>query len=164
MAKIQQSALVKAINQLNDMDIVAKEKVADEIYKEQPNLLASVVVLNQMGNRLEHVEVILNILMVSYLALKNSGIKIIKVSEKLQQKELEKLVKHANSTKNLDSKKEFEAISRFVHGKSEEILMAFVLKTIEEAGLADLPNESSKYLLMSGINIVNCIAAAKAIK
>jgi hypothetical protein len=164
MAKIQQSALVKAIDQFNDMDITAKEKIADEIYREQPNLLASVIVLNQMGNRLEHVEVILNILMVSYLALKNSGIKINKVSEKIQQKELEKLVNHANLTKNIDSKKEFEAMSRFVYDKSEEILMAFVLSTMEEAGLADLPKESSKYLMMSGINIVNCIGAAKAIK
>ena len=44
MAKIQQSALVRAIDQFNDMDIIAKEKVADEIYRKQPDLLASVIV------------------------------------------------------------------------------------------------------------------------
>jgi len=164
MAKIQQSALAEAINQFNDMDIIAKEKVADEIYKKQPNLLASVIVLNQMGNKLEHVEVILNILMVSYLALTNSGVRIKKITEKLQQQELAKLVLHANSTKSLDSQKGFEAMYQFVHDKSEEVLMAFVINTIQEAGLADLPNESSKYVIMSGINIVNCIGAVKAIK
>lgn len=164
MAKIQQSALAEAINQFNDMDIIAKEKVVDQIYKKQPNLLASVIVLNQMGNKLEHVEVILSILIVSYLALASSGVRIKKVTEKLQQQELAKLVRHANSTKSLDSQKGFEAMSQFVHDKSEEVLMAFVLNTIQEAGLVDLPNESSKYLIMSGINIVNCIGAVKAIK
>lgn len=32
MAKIQQSALAEAVNQFNDMDIIAKEKVVDQIY------------------------------------------------------------------------------------------------------------------------------------
>jgi len=45
-----------------------------------------------MGNSMEQVEVLINILLVPHLALKESGIKIVKISESLQDKEMAKFV------------------------------------------------------------------------
>jgi hypothetical protein len=39
--------------------------------------------------------------------------------------------------------------------------MAYVVNTMIDAGLTKLPNESAKYLMMSGINIVNCVGVTK---
>ena len=69
MAKIKKSALIQAIKRSTQMDLTESERVVNGIYIEQPNLLASVLVQNQMGNKIEVVEVLLNILIVTFLAL-----------------------------------------------------------------------------------------------
>ena len=163
MTKIKELALVKAIKQSKEMDLVSAEKVMDEINIEQPNLLGSVLVQHQMGNKLEHVEVLLNILIVTHLALKYSGVKIEKITEKQQEKELAKYTGHIRFLEGLNDDCKSEAINQFTEDKSEKILMAYVVNTMVEAGLTKLPNESAKFLMMSGINIVNCVGIAKTV-
>ncbi len=161
MAKINESSLVRAIKESSEMDLVESEKVVDEIYIEQPNLLASVLVQNQMGNKIEDVEVLLNILIVTFLALKYSGVKLKKISEKTQEKELAKYTGHITFLEGLGNKNTEEAIKQFTESKSEKALMVYVIETMLKAGFAKRKNESAKYLVMTGVNIVNCICVAK---
>lgn len=65
--KIKQKPLKKAINRASKMSLKDKETVVDEIYTQQPNLLASVLVQQQLGNALAHIDILLNILIVSTL-------------------------------------------------------------------------------------------------
>ncbi len=92
--------LAHALKIVHAMDIKAKELICDELFVQQPNLLASVMVQNQMGNSMNDVDVLLNILIVLHLAMK-------------------------------------------------------------EAGFFKRKSETSKYLLMAGINLVSCITDAK---
>ncbi len=161
MAKINESSLVQAIKKSSEMDLVESEKVVDEIYIEQPNLLASVLVQNQMGNKIEDVEVLLNILIVTFLALKYSGVKIEKISEKTQEKELARYTGHIGFLEGLNNKTTEVAIKQFTESKSEKALMAYVIGTMLKAGFAKRKNENAKYLVMTGVNIVNCICVAK---
>jgi len=161
MAKIKESSLVQAIKKSSEMDLAESEKVVDEIYLEQPNLLASVLVQNQMGNKIEDVEVLLNILIVSFLALKYSGVKLEKISEQTQEKELAKYTGHIGFLEGLNNKNTEVAINQFTESKSEKALMAYVIGTMLKAGFAKRKNESAKYLVMTGVNIVNCICVAK---
>jgi hypothetical protein len=161
MSKINESSLVQAIKKSSGMDLVESEKVVDEIYLEQPNLLASVLVQNQMGNKIEDVEVLLNILIVTFLALKYSGVKIEKISEKTQEKELAKYTGHIGFLEGLNNKTTEVAIKQFTESKSEKALMAYVIETMLRAGFTKRKNENAKYLVMTGVNIVNCICVAK---
>jgi len=82
MQKIKEMALTKAIKKSEQMNPVEAEKVLDEIHFEQPILLSSVLVQHQMGNSMEQVEVLLNLLIIAHLALQYSGVKIRTVTEK----------------------------------------------------------------------------------
>jgi hypothetical protein len=161
MVKIKESALIEAIKRSNQMDLTESEKVVDEIYIEQPNLLASVLVQNQMGNKIEDVEVLLNILIVTFLALKYSDVKLEMISESLQKKEMAKYAGHFEFLEGLNQQNTEEAINQFSKNKSEKLLLSYVIGAMMEAGFTKRKNESAKYLLMSGINIVNCICVAK---
>ena len=163
MAKIKESALVQAIKKSSQMDLAESEEVIDEIYLEQPNILASVLVQNQMGNKIEDVEVLLNILIVTFLALKYSGVKLEKISEKTQEKELARYTGHVGFLEGLNNKNTEAAIHQFTESKSEKALMAYVIETMLKAGFAKRKNKSAKYLVMTGVNIVNCICAAKIV-
>ena len=103
MIKIKETALTKPISQSTQMDLLSAEKIVDEIYLEQPNLLSSVLVQNQLGNKIEHVDVLLRILIVCHLVLKYSGVKIDTITEELQQRELAKYTQHVSSTKVLNA-------------------------------------------------------------
>jgi hypothetical protein len=88
-----------------------------------------------LGNKLEHVEILLNILIVCHLALKYSGVKIETISEKLQQRELPKYTGHVAFTEGLNTKSKNEAMNQFTNSKSEKLLMAYVVDPMVEAGL-----------------------------
>jgi hypothetical protein len=162
--KIKESALIQAIKRSNQMDLIESEKVVDEIYLEQPNLLASVLVQNQMGNKLEDVDVLLNILIVTFLALKYSNVKLEMITENIQEKEMAKFAGHFEFLEGLNQKNTEEAINQFSDNKSEKLLFSYAMGAMMEAGFTQRKNESAKYLLMSGVNIVNCVCAAKIAK
>ena len=88
MSRITQASLVSAIKQIADTDPGARESICDEIFVEQPNLLASVLVLTKMDIPPRHVEMALEALMVMHLALKASGIETITEAE--QERELQR--------------------------------------------------------------------------
>jgi len=138
-----------------------KESIFDQIFTEQPNLLASILVQQQMGNSMAQMEVLINILLVSHLALKESGIKIVKISESLQDKEMAKFVATIKFTEGLSVSSLESSLQQYVASQKEKELLAYALNEMTEAGFTRLENESSKYLILTGINMVNCISAAK---
>ena len=73
MELITQAVLVQAIRDVNAMNPAQKVQLADEIFLQQPNLLASVLVLSNMGVSTQQLEVPLNILLVTFQAMKCSG-------------------------------------------------------------------------------------------
>lgn len=162
MEKIKQSALIKAIKQVNEMNLIASEKVLDEIYQEQPTLLASVLVQHQMGNKLEDVDVLLKILMVTFLTLKYSDVKLEMITEQQLERELARYAGHLNFLDGLDQTNINTAINQFADSKSEKLLLAYAIGTMIDAGFTKLKNESAKYLVMAGVNIVNCVCVAEA--
>jgi polyhydroxyalkanoate synthesis regulator phasin len=161
MQKIKKSALIKSINESGEMNLVEAEKVMDEIYLEQPSLFESVLAQKQMGNSMEQIEVLLNILIITHLALRYSGVRIQTVTLEEQEKELTKYAAHLQFIEGLDSKSKGEAIRQYSDNNDEELLMAYVTNKMKEAGFTKNPNKQGKYLVMTGMNIVNCINIAK---
>ncbi len=160
MVEISDKQIVHAISKVDQMDLKNKELVCDEIFIKQPNLLASVLVLQQMGNTLKEVDVLLNVLIVLYLALKESGANISKVSEQDQAHQLRLLTASVKFSEDMDSNSVVNSVNQYISSQQQKYLMAYVTGVMKEAGFYNKQHEASKYLIMSGLNLVSCIAHA----
>jgi hypothetical protein len=43
-------------------------------------------------------------------------------------------------------------------------LLAYVVDTLQRAGLTEIKDEAEKYPILAAINVVNCIATAKRLR
>lgn len=147
-----------AIGQLADMSMSEKEAELDIIYREQPNMLASVLVQQKMGNSLEQIEVLLHILLVIHLSLREAGVDIATVSEAMQEQQLRRLIGRVKFTEDLNQPTSAHtALSNMIDESPEKWLYAYTINEIQAAGFLDLTYENSKYLALCGLNLVNCI-------
>ena len=73
MSAISQAVLANAAIAVEAMGMNRRGALADEVFAHQPNLLASVLVQQRMGASLQQIEVLVNILLVAYQAMKTSG-------------------------------------------------------------------------------------------
>jgi hypothetical protein len=69
MGVITQAVIVQAAIEVNGMSASQKVRLADEIFAQQPNLLASILVLPSMGVGMVELDVPLNILFVAIKAM-----------------------------------------------------------------------------------------------
>ena len=73
MASISSRNLVDAVLRVERMSFAEREWLAGEVHARQPNLFYSVLVLQRYGATLVQIEVVLNLLLVFYKAMKISG-------------------------------------------------------------------------------------------
>jgi hypothetical protein len=162
--RIKKPVLEQSILKVQSMNLQEKEAVVDEIFNEQPNLLASVLVQSQMGNSLDKIEILLNILIVAHISLKESGVKLKKITEDLQENEMARFVATVNFSEGLNAASINSAINQYITSQREKYLLAYAFNEMNNSGICSLETENSKYLIMAGINIVNCISAAKLVQ
>lgn len=161
--KIKEKALKNAISQFEKMTVKDKENVVDEIYAQQPNMLASILVQSQLGSSIEHIEVLLKILTVLHIALKDSKVQILLVTEDEQERELNRLAANIRFSEGLPNSILSKSIKSYVDKHSEKYAFAFAYDELASTGIMFSKTESSKFLVLSGLNLVNCIACAKAV-
>ena len=89
--RISVQQLYSAINKVRSMSLAEKSALTDEIYQQQPNLLASCLVQQRLGVSERAVEFLLNILLVSFQAMKESGHHWPLISEEEQERQLMRL-------------------------------------------------------------------------
>lgn len=164
MSRITEATLASAIQQVADMDLGARERVCDEIFVEQPNLLASVLVLTKMAIPPPHIEVALEALMVMHLALKASGKRIRTITEEDQERELQRLVASVKFTEGLELPQVDESIRQYAGFRKEPRLLSYVMALLQDNGIFSIANEAAKYLVLSALNMVACIANARSTK
>src|ERR1035437_6412005 len=92
MSRISPQALAGAIQKIRAMSISQKEMVADELFRDQPNMLGSVLVQKQMGVSFEKIEFLLEILLICFQAMKESGLTWPLITEDEQEKQLTRYV------------------------------------------------------------------------
>ena len=114
-----------------------------------------------MGQSLEDIDVLLNILIICHLSLEDSGGKLEKILEGDQEKELARFTGHIKFNEGLTTRSESKSIENYIGNHDERVLLAFVFNEMIVAGFTKRNDELSKYLLMVGINIVNCISIAQ---
>ena len=86
MASISSRNLVDAVLRVKRMRFRDRERLAEEVHDRQPNHSFSVLVLQRYGATLAQIEVVLNMLLVSYEATKCSGGNWPVISEAVQER------------------------------------------------------------------------------
>ena len=165
MNRITAENVAAAIRKVKSMSLPQKEELAEEIHRDQPNLLASCLVQSKLGARINDVEFLLNILLVCYQAMKESGLRWPMITEDEQQRQMQRWIgaldfsEHSQSNGVSDS-----ARQQYVDQYPERPLLAFVVNETNQwlrlNSERNRDTESDKLVMMASMNLVNCIAGA----
>jgi hypothetical protein len=152
-----------AMKKVQAMDLAQRVSLADEIFVKQPHLLASCIVQPRLGVAMQSVEVLLNILLVCYQAMKESGLDWPVISEDDQERQMQRMIGAVNFSENiLDPDVAEAARGQYLANHPEQPLLAFVLAEsntwLRDLARRQAESESDKYVMMASINLVNCIA------
>lgn len=91
MTLLTQAVMVRANIDVDRMSAQQKVELADEIYVQQPNLLASILVLPRYEVDMLQLEVPIHVLLVAFQAMKHCGHALPTISEDVQETCLQRL-------------------------------------------------------------------------
>ena len=156
MTRISPQDIARVVNAVGAMDFSEKEALADEVFRAQPHMLASVVAQKGLGVSLEKIDFLLHILLVCFQAMRESGLTRATVTEDEQERQMRRYSAIVESSSGRD-----ELLRQYIDSHLEKWLVAYV--SSEMAGWLKriAPEESNKYVMLAAWNLVNCIAFAK---
>lgn len=155
---ITQSVVVQAAIDVNRMSQARKVSLADEIFAQQPNMLASILVLPRMGVGMEQLEVALHILLVTFQAMKLSGHAWPVVTEDVQDGCMRRLTARARFNEGLPPELAHQVVQQFCDEHPERDLLAFVYGYLGDHDLLAVRTEAEKFLMLGALNLVECLA------
>ena len=158
MASISSRNLVDAVLHVERMTFQDRERLAEEVHTQQPNLFFSVLALQRYGATLLQIEVVLNLLLVFHEAMKISGSNWPVISEEVQERCLTRISGRVRFIEALTPEQQTQAVSDAVGDHSEKQLLAYVFGKFKENGLLDIRTEAEKMLMLAALNLVECIA------
>lgn len=158
MASISSRNLVEAVLRVERMAFQDRERLAEEVHARQPNLFFSVLVLQRYGASLEQMEVVLNLLLVLYEAMKCGGASWPVISEDVQERCLKRISGRVRFIEGLTPQQQTQATSDAVGDHPEQQLLAYVFGKFKEHGLIGIRTEAEKMLMLAALNLVECIA------
>jgi hypothetical protein len=159
MGVITQAVMVQAAIDVNGMGPAQKVHLADEIFAQQPNMLASILALSRMGVGMVELEVPLHILFVTFLAMKRSGHAWPVATEDLQDRCMQRLTARARFNDGLPGELADQVVQQFCDEHPERYMLAFVYGYLGEHELLRVRTDAEKYLLMAALNLVECVAS-----
>jgi hypothetical protein len=158
MSRISQNALVSAIKALQGMDMQQKALLADDIFREQPNLLGSVLVLPQLGVSMQKVEFALEILFVCFKAMKASGLVWPIISEDDLDHQSRRFSAIIHFADDLNQRLRDDSMQQYLASNPEKELLAYVQSESANWSARIVPEETDKYVMLAALNMVNCLA------
>ena len=158
MASISSRNLVDAVLRVEQMTFKDRERLADQVHAGQPNLYFSVLILQRYGATLEQIEVVLNLLLVFYEAMKYSGASWPAISEDVLERCLTRITGRMCFIEGLTPQLQALATSDAVGDHAEPQLLAYVFGKFKENGLLGVKTEAEKMLMLAALNLVECIA------
>jgi hypothetical protein len=158
MSRISNGDMAQTITRVLGMSAKQKEVLADEIFQVQPNLLGSVLVQSRLGVPLEKIEFLLDILLVSFQAMKESGLTWPLITEDDLDRQSQRLVANVKFGDDLGDNLRNESMRQYIERHPEKELLAYVQVETMNWLQRISPEEADKYVMLAAWNIVNCIA------
>lgn len=159
MSELSQAQVAQAVAAVERMSAHERVQLADEIYLRQPHLLASVLVLARMGVSMEQLEIPIHLLLVSYQAIKVSGLQWPLITEDVQERCLQRLSGSIRFNEGLSPQLMRQTAQQRVDEHAQRYLLAFVHGYLGDHDLLAVRSDAEKYLLLAALNLVECIAA-----
>ncbi|MCK0505523.1 hypothetical protein [Aromatoleum anaerobium] len=158
MSRISRDAMARALIAAQAMDLQQKEQLADEVFRTQPNLLGSVVVLPRLGVALSKVDFAIEILFVCFQAMKESGLIWPLITEDDQDRQLQRFIAITRFGDDLNNRLRERSMQQYIADHPEKELLAYVMVETSKWTTRIVPEESDKYVMLAIWNLVNCIA------
>ena len=130
MTSISSQTLVDAALRVERMAFQDRERLAEEVHAQQPNLFFSVLALQRHGATLAQVEVILNLLLVFHESMQISGRTWPVISEDVQERCLTRISGRVRFIEGLTPQQQTQATSDAVGDHSEKQLLGSGCRTI----------------------------------
>jgi hypothetical protein len=158
MPSISSRHLVDAVLHVERMSFQGRETLAKQIHDEQPNLFFSVLVLQRYGATLSQIEVVLNLLLVFFEAMKCSGGLWPVIGDDVQERCLARISGRVRFIEGLTPRQQTEATFDSVRNHAEVHLLAYVFGKLQENKLLGIETEAQKMIVLAALNLVECIA------
>lgn len=158
MTTISLQQLGDAVLGVECMSFHERELLADEIHAAQPNLFFSVLALQGFGATVEEMEVVLNLLLVFYCAMKMSGKTWPVISEDDQGRGLKRINARSRFMEGLSPRQQAQATADSIARHTQKQLLAYVFGKLTEHGLDTVKTEAEKMIVLVAVNLVECIA------
>ena len=158
MTAISSQILVDAVLCVEHMTFNERERLADEIHAQQPNLFFSVLALQRCGATLEQMEVVLNLLFVFYSAMKMSDKVWPVISEDVQERGLKRINARVRFIEGLTPQQQHKATADAIADHTEKQILAYAFGKLGEHGLLGIKTEAEKMIMLAALNLVECIA------
>jgi hypothetical protein len=162
MSRITMNHIAAAILKVRSMSLIEKEALADEIHRSQSHMLASCLVQSRLGVEFAAVEFLLNILLVCYQSMKESGLQWPIITEDEQERPMQRWIGAVQFSEHTAGPAADQARVQYVSQHSEQALLAYVVGETNQwlHGLStrNAQAESDKFVMMASMNLVNCIA------
>src|ERR1700678_1011609 len=164
MSRITVDNLAAAIRKVRSMSLKEKEALAEEIHRRQPHMLASCLVQSRLGVEPAAVEFLLNILLVCYQSMKESGLQWPVITEDEQERQMQRWIGAVQFSEHAMGPAADGAREQYASQHPEQPLLAFVLSEtsqwLREISERHAEAQSDKFVMMASMNLVNCIAGA----
>ena len=156
MTAISLSELATADIAVRRMNLQQRVQLADEIHAYQPQLLASVLVMPTYGVTNVQLDVLINLLLVFYQAMKVSGRAWPVVTEDVQERCLKRVVGRVRFIEGLAPELQTQAVTDALADHPEKQMLALVFG--EMKAMLGIKTEAEKMLVLAALNLVECIA------
>src|SRR5271168_3104509 len=127
MSRISVDHLAAAIRKVRCMSLKDKEALAEEIHRRQPHMLASCLVQSRLGVEPAAVEFLLNILLVCYQSMKESGLQWPLITEAEQERQMQRWIGAVQFSEHAVGSVAYAARKQYATQHPEQPLLAFVL-------------------------------------
>lgn len=158
MSRISRNTMVRAISKVRAMDAKQKEQLSDEVYCAQPHLMGSFLVQTRLGVSLEKMEFLLDILLVSFQTMKESGLAWPLITEDELDRQSQRFVAIAKFGDDLSETLQNQSMRQYIEDHPEKELLAYMQMETMKWLKRIVPEETDRYVMLAAWNIVNCIA------
>ena len=159
-AKITVSHVGDAVKKLGTMGGAQRERLAEQIAREQQALFTSFLVQSRLGVSYEKMEFLLDILFVCMLAMKESGLEWPQVTDDDIQASMTRCVESVQFGAGVAPTQRFVLVSQFVVGHPEPVLLSYVQLAVANWLQRVTPEESDRYVALAALNMANCVGYA----
>jgi len=151
-------ALCTAIEKIRAMNMAQKEQVLDELSQKQPNMLNSFLAQKHLGVSYEKMDFLLEILLICFQSMKQSGLTWPLITENEQDKQWARYVAAIKFGDDLSPTLQDLAVKQYIENHPEQYLFAFVTGETKDWLGRIIPEETDRHVMLEAANFVNCIA------